>query len=453
VVFNHTNEGNANGPTVSFRGIDNRTYYMLGPEGEYRNYSGTGNTLNCNHPVVRELVIDCLRYWVYEYHIDGFRFDLASILGRDQDGTPLVNPPLIEALALDPILAHTKLIAEAWDAGGLYQVGSFPDFGRWAEWNGRYRSAVRRWLKGDAGMIGEVANRIAGSPDLYATRGPRASINFITCHDGFTLNDLFSYDRKHNLANGESGRDGANDNDSWNCGVEGSTENPAINTLRERLMRNAITILMVSHGVPMILMGDEYGRTQYGNNNTYCHDNSVNWFNWDQLAARPDLHRFFKAIIAFRQEHPVLRTTEFIMVDEPENGDEALEDEDREEPEEAADEAAEEAVPDPYEVCPGLAWHGVKAGKPEWAGWNTTLAFTVCDAEASDPIYVAMNMHWEPLTFEMPAPPEGMSWHLSVDTGAPSPGDIYEVGHEPRLENQAEIALEERSVVVLVARG
>jgi isoamylase len=455
VVFNHTSEGNANGPTISFRGIDNKTYYMLGPDGSYRNYSGTGNTLNCNHPVVREMVIDCLRYWVYEYHIDGFRFDLASILGRDQDGTPLASPPLIEALALDPILANTKLIAEAWDAGGLYQVGSFPNFGRWAEWNGRFRVALRRWLKGDSGVIGEVAHRIAGSPDLYATRGPRASINFITCHDGFTLNDLFSYNRKHNLANGESGRDGADDNYSWNCGVEGPTDAPAINVLRARMIRNAVTILMVSHGVPMILSGDEYGHTKYGNNNTYCHDNAVSWFNWDQLVASSDLHRFFKTIIAFRQAHPVLRSTEFIMFGEPEDEDEALEDEDREEPEleeaAGAEPEPEEAPLDLFEECPRLAWHGVSAGKPEWAGWNTTLAFTLCDSAADDLIYVAMNMHWQPLTFEIPAPPEGMSWHLSVDTTTPSPGDIYEPGSEPRLSDQTAIALGARAVVVLVA--
>src|SRR5579859_1894165 len=277
VVFNHTAEGNEQGPTISFRGIDNRTYYMLTADGYYFNFSGTGNTLNCNNPIVRNMVLDCLRYWASEYHIDGFRFDLAAILGRDQNGAPLSNPPLLESLAADPILAKCKLIAEAWDAGGLYLVGAFPAYGRWAEWNGKYRDTIRRFLKGDDDQLNALAQRVTGSPDLYSTRGASASINFITAHDGFTLYDMVSYNDKHNEANGENNTDGSNDNDSWNCGWEGPSDDPNINTLRHKQVKNAVALLMTSQGVPMILMGDEVGRTQQGNNNTYCHDNELNW--------------------------------------------------------------------------------------------------------------------------------------------------------------------------------
>ena len=277
VVFNHSAEGDQRGPTISFRGIDNRNYYLLTPEGYYYNFSGCGNTLNCNHPVVRNLVLDCLRYWVADYHVDGFRFDLASILGRDRHGAPLSNPPLLESLALDPVLSKCKLIAEAWDAGGLYQVGSFPSYDRWAEWNGKYRDAIRKFVKGDAGLVGEIAARIQGSPDLYRERGPSASINFITCHDGFTLYDLFSYNGKHNEANGENNNDGANDNYSWNCGAEGETSDLSVRRLRTQLMKNAFCLLLLSRGVPMFLMGDEIGRTQQGNNNAYCQDNELGW--------------------------------------------------------------------------------------------------------------------------------------------------------------------------------
>ena len=287
VVFNHTAEGNEFGPTISFRGIDNVTYYMLTPEGYYFNFSGTGNTLNCNNPVVRGMVLDALRYWAAEYHIDGFRFDLAAILGRDQDGAPMLNPPLLEVLAHDPVLAKCKLIAEAWDAGGLYQVGSFPAFGRWSEWNGKYRDTLRRWIKGDGGLASELALRLQGSPDLYASRGPTASINFITCHDGFTLMDMVSYNDKHNEANGENNNDGANDNNSWNSGWEGETDDPEIKALRFRQMKNAFALLMVSQGVPMLLMGDEMGHTQRGNNNLYCHDNELSWLDWNLLEKNP----------------------------------------------------------------------------------------------------------------------------------------------------------------------
>jgi glycogen operon protein len=314
VVFNHTAEGNENGPTLSFRGIDNQTYYMLTPDGYYFNFSGCGNTLNCNNPVVRGLVLDCLRYWAAEYHVDSFRFDLASILGRDPWGAPMSNPPLLESLAFDPILGKCKLIAEAWDAGGLYQVGSFPAFGRWAEWNGKYRDDIRRFLKGDDGLVGAVAQRLRGSPDLYGwnRRGPTASINFITCHDGFTLRDLFSYDRKHNESNGENNRDGSDENHSWNCGAEGETTDEGVNAMRRRLIKYAWTVLLVSQGVPMVLMGDEVGRSQKGNNNTYCQDNELNWLDWTLMEREPDLLRFARMMIALRKAHPALRQSQHL---------------------------------------------------------------------------------------------------------------------------------------------
>ena len=312
VVFNHTAEGDQRGPYISYRGIDNKTYYILTPEGYYYNFSGCGNTLNCNHPVVRNMVLDCLRYWAAEYHIDGFRFDLASILGRDQNGAPLPNPPLLESLAYDPVLSKCKLVAEAWDAGGLYQVGSFPAYGRWAEWNGKYRDSIRKLIKGEEGMLGELSNRLQGSPDLYWYRGPTASLNFITCHDGFTLRDMVTYNDKHNEANGEHNSDGANDNNSWNCGAEGETDDAGINALRDRQLRNAATILFLSRGVPMLLMGDEIGHTQYGNNNSYCHDNEISWINWDNAKKKSGQLRFFSKLLAFRHAHPVLPQLQFL---------------------------------------------------------------------------------------------------------------------------------------------
>jgi glycogen operon protein len=430
VVFNHTNEGDERGETTSFRGIDNKTYYMLDSRGRYLNFSGTGNTLNCNHPVVRELVVDALRYWVAEYHIDGFRFDLASIMGRDQAGNPLTNPPLIEALAHDPLLARCKLIAEAWDAGGLYQVGTFPAYGRWAEWNGQFRDTIRRWVKSDPGIVGQVARRIAGSPDLYAGRGATASINFITCHDGFTLRDLWTYNEKHNEGNGENNRDGEAANYSWNCSVEGPTDDPQINALRLRLMKNAITILMVSQGVPMILMGDEYGHSKNGNNNTYCHDNELNWFRWDHLDRNADLFRFFNQMIALRHAHPVLRNRGHLEGDTYTGSG-----------------------------CPDLTWHGVRPWDADWSGWNLALAFMLCGASfrredaRDDMIYVAMNMYWEAQAFELPAPPRpGCRWHLAVNTWNDTPHDIYTPGEEPPLASQRDITLGPRSIIVLVGR-
>ncbi len=429
VVFNHTAEADERGPTLSFRGLDNAVYYMLDKDGSYLDYSGCGNTLNCNHPVVREFVLSCLRYWVSEYHIDGFRFDLASILGRDQDGRPLPNPPLLEALANDPVLGKTKLIAEAWDAGGLYQVGSFPAYGRWAEWNGRYRDCVRRFLKGDEGQAREMSQRLIGSPDLYPDRGPTASINFVTCHDGFTLHDLVSYDKKHNEDNGENNRDGCDSNDSWNCGAEGPTDDQAILTLRWRQMKNALAMLLLSQGVPMLLMGDECGRTQEGNNNAYCHDGPLTWFDWGLLDRNAELFRFCRLMIRFRQAHAILRHGMHAPGDWGRNAPNAAELE--------------------------VTWHGTLPGKPEWAPWSRVLACTLrgrADGEGEDVIYAAMNMYWEALPFGLPGPPAGRRWHVAVNTGMASPEDICDVGEERPLGEQGRVLVGGRSVVVLVAR-
>jgi isoamylase len=429
VVFNHTAEGNEFGPCISFRGVDNQTYYMLTPDGYYYNFSGCGNTLNCNNPIVRNIVLDCLRYWASEYHIDGFRFDLASILGRDQWGAPLPNPPLLETLAFDPILAKCKLIAEAWDAGGLYQVGSFPAYGRWAEWNGKYRDGIRKFLKGEPGLAGDMAQRIQASPDLYSSRGPTVSINFITCHDGFTLNDLVSYNGKHNEANGENNNDGANDNHSWNCGWEGPSADPHVNALRRRQIKNALAMLLTSQGVPMILMGDEAGHTQQGNNNTYCHDTELNWLDWSLLKQNADLLRFCKNCIAFRKRHPVLRGNRHLR-----NRD---------------------YVGSGY---PDISWHGTHAWNADWSGASRTLAFMLCGRHArggtvqDNDIYVAMNMYWEGLPFELPALPAGKSWHVFANTGANPPEDCWEPGHEPRLSQPRQIWMGGRSVVILLSK-
>jgi glycogen operon protein len=424
VVFNHTAEGGEDGPTLSFRGLDNRTWYMLSARGHYLNFSGCGNTLNCNHPVVRDFVLGCLRYWVAEYHIDGFRFDLASILGRDPSGTPLSNPPLLEALALDPVLSRTRLIAEAWDAGGLYQVGRFPAYGRWAEWNGRYRDCVRRALKGDEGQLPELAQRLIGSPDLYHDRGPWASVNFVTCHDGFTLWDLVSYNHKHNEANGEGGRDGMDDNLSWNCGVEGPTRDPDVLTLRRRQVKNALTILLVSQGIPMLLMGDEMGRTQEGNNNAYCHDGPLTWLDWTLAQRNADLLRYCRLLIAFRKRHPALRYPLH--------------------PGTAADGRAF------YEVT----WHGTRAGRPDWSPAARSLAFMMRSGTAAgseDVVYVILNLFWEGQCFELPPPPGGRRWHVFANTGMAPPEDVWEPGAEPPLGDQGHFLAAARSVAVLVA--
>lgn len=429
VVFNHTAEGDHRGPTISFKGIDNKAYYMLTPEGYYYNFSGTGNTLNCNHPVVRNMVLDCLRYWASEYHIDGFRFDLAAILGRAQDGSPLSNPPLLESLAHDPVLGKCKLIAEAWDAGGLYQVGSFPAYGRWAEWNGKYRDTLRRFLKGEEGLIGDLSQGLQGSPDLYSSRGTAAGINFITCHDGFTLYDLFAYDGKHNEANGENNNDGNDNNYSWNCGWEGETDDPGINTLRHRQIKNALSILMVSQGVPMILMGDEMGRTKYGNNNTYCHDNELNWLNWDLIDKNSDIYNFSQHIINFRRNHPVLRNRDhFRNMDYKGTG------------------------------YPDISFHGVQAWNADWSESSRVLAIMLDGGHAKnglvhdDTIYIAVNMYWDALPFELPQLPDEKNWHISVNTDMPAPFDFHKLKKEPVLEDQYTCILGPRSVVILVGK-
>jgi len=431
VVFNHTAEGNEQGPYISYRGIDNQTYYMLTPEGYYFNFSGCGNTLNCNNPIVRNMILDCLRYWASEYHIDGFRFDLASILGRDQNGAPMNNPPLLESLAFDPVLGKCKLIAEAWDAGGLYQVGSFPNWGRWAEWNGRFRDDVRRFVKGDAGLAKAIIQRVEGSPDLYHSQGrsTSSSINFITCHDGFTLMDLVSYNDKHNEANGEDNRDGSNDNCSWNCGCEGATDDPGIAFLRRKQMKNAVTILMVSQGIPMLLSGDELGNTQFGNNNAYCQDNEISWLDWTLLEANQELYNYFKNMIAFRHAHPVLRGKEhFRNVDYVASG------------------------------YPDISWHGTRAWQADVSEHSRCVAYLLCGKHAKSgtcedsTIYVAMNMHWEMHGFELPAPPPGENWHVFANTDLAPPCDIWGVGHEQPLVNEQQVLAGPRSVLVLVAK-
>ena len=431
VVFNHTAEGGADGPVISFRGIDNETYYMLDAKGRFANYTGCGNTVNCNHPAVRGFVINCLRYWAAEFHIDGFRFDLASVLGRDVLGAPLINPPLLESLAYDPVLASCDLIAEAWDAGGLYQVGNFPSYGRWMEWNGKFRDCARGFLMGDPGLVGELVQRIMGSPDLYAAAGrkPTASVNFITCHDGFTLRDLFSYNEKHNLENGENNADGTNENHSENCGVEGKTDDPKIRELRLRQCKNAMLLLLVSQGVPMIYMGDECGRTQHGNNNAYCHDQEWNWLDWELDDEGRSLLRFTKAMIAFRKANPALRQPEFLT--------------------------GRDQVGSGY---PDISWHGVLPWKPDWTEPSRSLAFLLCgrhSGAAGGPeqfLYVALNMFHKPLAFSPPVLPRGKSWHLFADTGLSSPDDIADPDAPRLLPCQTQYPLRERAGILLVGK-
>jgi len=433
VVFNHTAEGNENGPTISYRGIDNSIYYLLKPDGSYHNFSGVGNTVNCNHPVVRVVLLDCLRYWVSEYHIDGFRFDLASSMGRDPEGRPDPDPPLLEVLAYDPLLANTKLIAEAWDAGGLYQVGSFPAYGRWAEWNGRYRDDVRRFVKGDAGLVGAMAARIQGSPDIYGERGPRASVNFITAHDGFSLRDLVSYNSKHNLANGEDNRDGMDENLSWNCGWEGASDDESVNDLRERQMKNFLSILLVSQGVPMLLMGDEIGHSKDGNNNSYCHDDPINYLDWSQLRANAALFDFVRHLIQFRQAHPVLRRRAYLNhqpADELNGG----------------------------QFSESVSFHGQEPWSPDWSPESRQLAVMFCGAETDDEdasadiVYLIMNAYWETATFGLPRLPQRLTWHVAFNTSMSPPQDSYPPGQEIPLEDQNAVIAAPRSIIILAAR-
>ncbi|HXK08538.1 MAG TPA: glycogen debranching protein GlgX [Vicinamibacteria bacterium] len=420
IVFNHTGEGDERGATFCWRGLDNPTYYILEPgSGKYLNYSGCGNTLNCNHPVVRFQILSALRYWVTEMHVDGFRFDLASILGRGRDGEVLPNPPLLEAIAADPVMADVKLIAEAWDAAGLYQVGSFPSWGRWAEWNGRFRDEVRRFVKSDPGLTKLLATRLAGSPDLYrgSERAPWHSINFLTSHDGFTLADLVSYNDKHNWANGEGNTDGHPENLSWNCGEEGPSSNGEVLTLRARQQRNFLTLLFLSQGVPMLQAGDELGRTQGGNNNAYCQDNEVSWVDWSLLERNAPLLRFTQRLVRFRKAHPSLRRRTFLD-DEP---------------------------------TPAVAWHGVKLGKPDWTSESRTLGMHLL-AGADEAIYLVANAHWEPRAFELPKLSAGKSWRRFVDTSLPPGKDALEPGAEVPVAAGRTYPAGPRSVVVLVGR-
>ena len=390
VVFNHTAEGNEMGPCFSFKGIDNNVYYMLTPDAHYYNFSGCGNVMNCNHPVVRNFIIDCLRHWAIEYRVDGFRFDLASILGRDQNGAPMANPPILESLAFDPVLGKMKLIAEAWDAGGLYQVGSFPSWNRWAEWNGRYRDDMRSFLKGDDGMAGNAITRITGSRDLYSPerRGHKASVNFLTCHDGFTLYDLYSYNEKHNEKNGWNNTDGDNNGHSWNCGAEGETDDPNVNGLRRRLIKNAFAALLCSRGPAMFFAGDEFCNTQFGNNNAYCQDNIISWLDWSRLEEFKEIHDFVRHMIQFRKEHPILRKmTKPSSCQFPE-----------------------------ISVHNGTPFNASTDYKTKligimYAGRNEE------DTE-DDIVFYCMNAYWEPLVMQLPVLPNGKHWHVDTNTNA-----------------------------------
>ena len=420
VVFNHTAEGNEFGPCFSFKGFDNNIYYMLTPDGHYYNFSGCGNTLNCNHPVVRDMILECLRYWVIEYRVDGFRFDLASILGRNDDGTPLSQPPLLRSLAFDSILGNVKLIAEAWDAGGLYQVGSFPSWKRWAEWNGRYRDDMRRFLKGDDFLAQTATARITGSPDLYdpAYRGGNASINFLTCHDGFTLYDLYSYNQKHNEANGWGNTDGADDNNSWNCGVEGETDDPAILALRKRLMKNACAVLLCSRGTPMFLSGDEFADTRYGNNNPYCQDNLISWLDWSLLKKNKDLFDFFQYMIRFRKDHPVIRKD----------------------------------LEPSYLGVPAMSTHGLTPDETNFSGDSHVVCVRFAgyneSTQKEDLVYLAVNSGWFPVTLTLPELPEHYKWKVAVNTGDPK-CQFFHKNSMPTVESK--IFLGERSVIIFVA--
>lgn len=390
VVFNHTAEGNEMGPCFSFKGIDNNVYYMLTPDAHYYNFSGCGNVMNCNHPVVRSFIIDCLRHWAIEYRVDGFRFDLASILGRDQNGAPMANPPILESLAFDPVLGKMKLIAEAWDAGGLYQVGSFSSWNRWAEWNGRYRDDMRSFLKGDDGMAGNAITRITGSRDLYSpeSRGHKASVNFMTCHDGFTLYDLYSYNEKHNEKNGWNNTDGDNNGHSWNCGAEGETDDPNVNGLRRRLIKNAFAALLCSRGPAMFFAGDEFCNTQFGNNNAYCQDNIISWLDWSRLEEFKEIHDFVRHMIQFRKEHPILRKmTKPSSCQFPE-----------------------------ISVHNGTPFNASTDYKTKligimYAGRNEE------DTE-DDIVFYCMNAYWEPLVMQLPVLPNGKHWHVDTNTNA-----------------------------------
>lgn len=422
VVFNHTAEGNEMGPCFSFKGIDNNVYYMLTPDAHYYNFSGCGNVMNCNHPVVRNFIIDCLRHWAIEYRVDGFRFDLASILGRDQNGAPMANPPILESLAFDPVLGKMKLIAEAWDAGGLYQVGSFPSWNRWAEWNGRYRDDMRSFLKGDDGMAGNAITRITGSRDLYSpeSRGHKASVNFLTCHDGFTLYDLYSYNEKHNEKNGWNNTDGDNNGHSWNCGAEGETDDPNVNGLRRRLIKNAFAALLCSRGPAMFFAGDEFCNTQFGNNNAYCQDNIISWLDWSRLEEFKEIHDFVRHMIQFRKEHPILRKmTKPSSCQFPE-----------------------------ISVHNGTPFNASTDYKTKligimYAGRNEE------DTE-DDIVFYCMNTYWEPLVMQLPVLPNGKHWHVDTNTNAEY-FDGEDFTEKTELLGVNTIRVPARTTIILVA--
>lgn len=396
VVFNHTGEGNEHGPTISFKGIDNPVYYICEPDKSYANYTGCGNTFNCNHPVVINLILDSLRYWVLEMHVDGFRFDLASIFLRGRQGQPMEVSPVVEAISLDPILSETKLIAEPWDPGGLYHVGTFYyQEVRWEEWNGKFRDAIRKFIKGTPGTKGEFSTRICGSQDLYHNRLPTTSVNFVVVHDGFSLYDLVAYNGKHNEENGEQNRDGANDNESWNCGHEGETDDKNVNILRQKQLRNFHFAEMVSLGVPMVQMGDEYAHTKRGNNNTWCQDNDLSWFRWDHLQENEGFRRFFNLMNKFRLENPLLQRDTFLGEQD-------------------------------------VTFHGIEANAPDWSPDNMFMAYSL---NGDNPLYIAFNAKASTQIIEFPDPPEGKNWHLIVNTAAPSPKDIVEEKDAPPLAN------------------
>ena len=424
VVFNHTSEGNHEGPTISFKGFENRIYYHLVPGDRrfYTDYSGCGNTFNCNHPIADKLILECLEFWVRDMHVDGFRFDEGSILSRGEDGSPMAYPPVVWHIELSEELADTKIIAEAWDAAGLYQIGYFPGY-RWGEWNGRYRDDLRRFLRGEGGLVGVVASRIAGSSDIYEASGhlPMNSVNFINCHDGFTLADLVSYNVKHNEANGEDNRDGMDENFSWNCGVEGGTDDPAILSLRHRQMKNAAAILMLSQGVPMFVMGDEVGRTQRGNNNAYCQDNEISWLDWTLTETNGHLLRFWQEMIAFRKRHPILQRRRFFTGETNERG------------------------------LPDIAWHGCGLNSPGWDNpASRVLSFTMGGFDDDADLHVILNMDESELDFAIP-PLTGRTWTRAVDTGLESPADIAALGQEQPVEGTTYRA-NGGSVVVLSSR-
>jgi len=424
VVFNHTAEGDHTGPAFSFRGLDNPTYYILEPDrARYANYTGTGNTLNANHPIVRRMIVDSLRYWVEAMHVDGFRFDLASILARDEDGKPIANPPVLWDIESDPVLAETKMIAEAWDAAGLYQVGSFVG-DSWKEWNGRFRDDARSFFRGDNGSAARFADRLVGSPQIFGheEREPEQSVNFVTCHDGFTLNDLVSYERKHNEANGEGNRDGADDNRSWNCGVEGPTDDPAVEKLRNRQVKNLLAVTLLSLGVPMLLMGDEMRRTQRGNNNAYCQDNETSWLDWSLLEKHADVHRFVSLLNARRllrdPEHERHRVTL-------------------------------------HELIAGAnkAWHGVKLHQPDWRDCSHTLALTAEVWREGLVVHLILNAYGEPLDFELPPVDRGTGWCRWIDTSLDSPDDIAPWRTAPSVPAHAYRAGAHSVVVLFTTTG